>query len=513
MSQRQTWWILAAILLVGIVGRGYQLEARSLWFDEAFSWRLVQFPWAELIERDILDVHPPLYYVLLKGWAVVFGSSVLALRSFSVLLAGVTIALVYGFTSYAFYSRRAGLIAALLVAIAGFQIQAAWEARMYTLGTVLSVATTWLLLRLVREEKPVWVQVSGYGVAVALFAYVHYYALFSLAAQVFFIVGYLVASTRGRLGEILQWRLTWRLAAAGLVAAALYAPWVPYFLQQNSQVQAAFWIPPLTRWSVVDTLYRSFFMTDALPRFTGRIGVLWSLLPACGVVGAWLWLAAQTRWRQRARDAHWLVVLSAVIPFAASLLVSLLSQSLYQDRFFVFAHLFVVISVAVVLESVRFPVARATLLLVVITGILIANVQYWRALQLWAKPGAQAATRALFAEHQAGEPVVASSPFIFFPVLHYTEEEFADRAPVKLYSPTGATIHFAGGPILKADDTVDASIFTEGHQPLWVVDTTGFGSAPLRPPAPWRATYTASFAEVFGYQGEVAITKYERLAR
>src|SRR3990167_970423 len=123
MIRRQTAGLLGVIVLLGVALRSYHLGARSLWFDEAFSWRLIQFPLPEMLTRAAADVHPPLYYLLLKAWAFVFASSLLSLRSFSVVFAAASIATAYLFTSYATRSRGTGLLAACLLALSGFQIQ------------------------------------------------------------------------------------------------------------------------------------------------------------------------------------------------------------------------------------------------------------------------------------------------------------------------------------------------------------------------------------------------------
>lgn len=510
MSKRSAWWLIAGIVGLSIIVRSIDLPLRSLWFDEAFSWRLVQFPFVEMIARDIADVHPPLYYVLLKIWATIFGSSVLALRSFSVTLAAATVGLVYLFAAYAFSSRHVGLVAALLTAVAGFQIQIAWEARMYTLGTALAVTSALLLLRVVREEKPAWLWTAVYGVSVALFAYTHYYALFSIAAQLLFIAGYLIVATHGRIGEVLQWRLAWRLATAGIIALALVAPWVPYFLQQNAQVQNAFWIPQLDRWSIPDTVYRMFIPALSLPRFQGGWLIWLSLTPLVGLGLIILWQIVQaTRPRAAYADARWLVLMSGVIPIGLSILVSVTSQSVFQDRFFVFAHLFLLMSLSLFVVQLRPKLLSGAVICLVVVGMLLASGRYWRVLDIASKPGAHGAVQYLFTHYQPGEGVVASSPFVFFPVLHYTQEEFENRTAVKLYSEAGSIIHFAGGPILKDDDIVGPEIFTQ-HSSLWLVDTTGFGGTPLLPPGRWQATHTARFPEVFGHQGDVSVTRYQR---
>src|SRR5579862_1201882 len=82
---------LAVIIAVGLGLRTFNLSDRSFWFDEAFSWRLIQYPLFEMLERTAQDNHPPLYFVVLKVWATIFGTSPLALRLPSALLGSLTI--------------------------------------------------------------------------------------------------------------------------------------------------------------------------------------------------------------------------------------------------------------------------------------------------------------------------------------------------------------------------------------------------------------------------------------
>jgi uncharacterized membrane protein len=87
--------MLAAVLLAGLMLRLQTASTRSIWFDEAWSWRMSRFPVAELIERTAADVHPPLYYLLLKAWTALFGDSPLAMRSMSALFGVLTILAAY----------------------------------------------------------------------------------------------------------------------------------------------------------------------------------------------------------------------------------------------------------------------------------------------------------------------------------------------------------------------------------------------------------------------------------
>lgn len=505
-------WLLLGIILIGVVLREYELTARSLWFDEAFSWRLISFSPLELIARDAKDVHPPLYYLVLQAWSVVFGTSLLALRNFSVALAGCTIAAGYLFAAEGWRSRRTGLVAALFLAVSGFQIQFAWEARMYTLGTFFVLLSSWFLLRGLRSTgspaQQAWTWL-GYSLIASAMIYTHYYGLFTLVSQLVFFLGYIIWTTRGRLGEIADSRQFWLGLVALFMIIVLYVPWLPTFLVQNQQVQDSYWIPKIGGWSIPDTFYRMLAPTSGIPTHEGFGWIMFAIVPMVGIFITWIVLAWSNR-EASTRDASLLAVCGASVPFILSIVVSFTGSSLYQDRFFVFAQLFIIIIIAVLVARITSPLLRTVAIVAVALGLLGSFAAYWIEIDILANPGAQAATSLVYELREDTEPVLVSSPFIYFSILHYAEESFAGVTLPKLYSPTGELAHFAGGPILTGEDVVGDEIFSTDSKALWVVDTTGFGGTPLQVPAPWRPNNPQAFSEVFSHQGSVFVTKYVR---
>ncbi len=107
MSSRNAAILLAVIVVGGVVVRCHGLSERTFWFDEAFSNRLIHdFSWAEMIERTGRDVHPPLYYVALRLWATILGDGIIVLRTFSVVMAAMTIVGAYLLVFEAFAHGR-----------------------------------------------------------------------------------------------------------------------------------------------------------------------------------------------------------------------------------------------------------------------------------------------------------------------------------------------------------------------------------------------------------------------
>ncbi|MGO8748371.1 MAG: hypothetical protein ACLQNE_20550 [Thermoguttaceae bacterium] len=201
---------LAIIVVGGVSLRMYGLYGRSMWFDEGFSWRTVQFPFLEMIERIGRDNHPPLYFILLKLWTAAFGESLVALRSMNLAVSALAMVGIYLWAVEAFArdgdrarARWIGLVGAALFAVSMYQIRAAWEIRMYAMGTALVAVSTWLLLRALFAPVQRWGAWAAYAAAALAFAYTHYFALYSLVGQAVFAVGFLAARSCGKIGESL----------------------------------------------------------------------------------------------------------------------------------------------------------------------------------------------------------------------------------------------------------------------------------------------------------------------
>ncbi len=501
MSRSRIFWILICIAIGGTLLRAYELTNRSLWFDEAFSWRLIQFPFSEMLARASTDVHPPLYYTLLQGYCVVFGSSVLAIRSFSIVCAAVAVWCTYLYAAYAFRSRRAGMYAALLFAVSPWAISYAWEARMYPLGMIFALLSSYTILRAIRDKSLRWFGV--YGVLAAAFIYTHYYGFFTIAAQVLFVLAILVQSTKWRIGEMVHSRILYGILLSLCTVGLLFSPWLPTFLQQRSQVETAYWIPPLSLWSVPDTFYRFFLPTVKGIPHHGPILML-SLLPIVGVLLLWVYSFL----RYKKIDGVLLTIFLGTIPLILSICISLGSRSLYNDRFFAFTGIFIFSLLAYVLSAIRKPLARRIAFFVVLIGSLSAFAHYWNELDIASKVGAHSAARYVFTHRTNNEHVVVSSPFVYFAILHYATEEFSAKEVPHLYSKTGELSHFSGAPITTQEDIVGPSDIEGYAGTVWVVDTTGFSEQPFAAPKNWKEVSREVFPEVFVYQGDVIVRKF-----
>jgi mannosyltransferase len=224
--------LLAALLGVLLLAFGLRvagLERQSIWVDEGFSvdfasqtasqmtamWKarggfgVISDPQTQQAANDPLaiavDIHPPLYYLILHEWMLLAGRGEYAVRFPSVIVGTLLVVLLYKLGA-SLASRGAGLAAADVGAITPFYVAYSQEARMYApvaLFGGLSLYFTWLIVRHERWRLWPWL---GLVACSSLALYTHYSAVLVIGAE-----NLLVAA-------VLGWRLAhrqpgWRRAA------------------------------------------------------------------------------------------------------------------------------------------------------------------------------------------------------------------------------------------------------------------------------------------------------------
>jgi mannosyltransferase len=498
--------VLGLILAVGLAARVDQLGDRPFSFDEAWSWRVIGFPVDEMFTRLGRDVHPPLFYCLLRGWAAAFGTSPVALRSLSVALGLVTVAGTYLFTTEAFGRRTSGarrldgagglgLFAAALVALSAVQIRYSWEARMYTLGTALAVFSSWALFRALRTDKT-WGWLLYATLALA-FAYTHYFAVFSLAAQGLFAAGYVWVRAGRRVTRMWGLRSTRYalLAAVGVVIG--YLPWVPVFVRQKSQVADEYWIRTMRAWDIPLACHQLFYepmnpqaeVTDCIP-----------IAAVCGLaLGTLLW---------RARAGHWCTFLAAVTPFAGCTALALLGTQLFTVRYFIFAHVFMLVALAVLIWRIPVFSLRVAVSGIVLAHFAFAHGRFTNDLEIDHRGGAKAAGEYIAENRDPAEPVLVCATTFYHALLYHSG---ADLAGWKLCLVSGKLTHYNGGPLIDRDELftpTPESLDSLPAKRVWIAHREGADT--LTPSAEWALRSERRFPGVIREQGTVVVREYVR---
>ncbi len=242
---------IIAIILLATFLRLHLLDAQSFWNDEGNTARLSERSIALIIEGTASDIHPPLYYILLRGWRELVGESEFALRAFSAFVGVLTIPVVIAL-GWMIAGKRpylVALIAGLATTVNPALIYYSQEARMYALLGFLATLSTLLLVKWLRAsfrfslfsfQSVVWA--GAYVLCATAGLYTQYFFPTVLVAHnliVLFILIRLVFNKQQSTGNSQQGTsrithhasrifLSW--CAIMILTFLLYLPWLPIFI-------------------------------------------------------------------------------------------------------------------------------------------------------------------------------------------------------------------------------------------------------------------------------------------
>ena len=180
--------IILALLLIILLGsflRIYGLGSESIWFDEAVSINVSQQSVALIIEKA--ELHPPLYYIILLFWILLFGTSEVATRSLSAIFGIISIFLIYQ-VGHALFSRKIGLISCFISAISYFHIYYSQEIRSYSLLLLLTLLSFFLFIKIIKPDRTRKLYFSLLLFVNTCLAYTHVFGLFIIMSQVFYFI-------------------------------------------------------------------------------------------------------------------------------------------------------------------------------------------------------------------------------------------------------------------------------------------------------------------------------------
>ena len=201
---------LVAITAVAALLRFSTLNVQSFDHDEAVTAILVLHPTltGTLAAVAHLERNPPLYYVLAWGWSKALGTAQDDLRLLSAIFGTLTVPAAF-LAARQLCSRRAGLIAAALVATNPFLIWYSQEARSYALMVMFATIGLFVFAR--ARRAPTVTNLALWALTSALALLSHYFAVFAIVPEGIL----LVATTRPRARAVAA------LAATTGVALAL----------------------------------------------------------------------------------------------------------------------------------------------------------------------------------------------------------------------------------------------------------------------------------------------------
>jgi hypothetical protein len=335
-------WLIV-IVLVGAALRCYQLGKKPFWIDEMasvwFSRLSIHELWTAV---PYYEAHSPFYYTLLKLWS--FGGSTEAwLRGLSCLASVLCIPAAFSLVRELtpnLTSRRAGLVAAMAVAISPLQVTYAQQARPYALLTLAVIVAFLGLARFSAAESSPLEEGSGVssvpsrrrilaaqllsccvillGLSAAL--WLHNTSIVLVGGPVVVLCSWLVVKSRNRVRDFLL------LSAVGVLALLVWSPNAVWVLHSTGNPYRGFWLrPPSPRniASAFDVLLGSASVGPNPIAIRAVVLVAMLLMTAAGLVKAY---------RNGVKNGAVAAGIVILLPIASSVVISWIAMPIFLPR-------------------------------------------------------------------------------------------------------------------------------------------------------------------------------------
>lgn len=223
------------LYLVGIIiciCNGLFMFDNAIWGDEGFSIVLSRRSIGEILSGTAADVHPPLYYLILKIMITIFGESVFVLHMTSFLaFIGVII------LSITFIRKNFGLLSAYLtiffVGWTEYGVIYSVEIRMYSMALLFITLTFCSAYQVISKKANVkdWIIMSVFAL---LSGYTHYFALIAVA---FMALGVFIICLLKK--QNLVWK---KIGITTALCVGGYLPWLVAMLTTVERTVGGFWL-------------------------------------------------------------------------------------------------------------------------------------------------------------------------------------------------------------------------------------------------------------------------------
>jgi hypothetical protein len=374
--------VLPLVVLLGALLRFYRLGGQSLWVDEILTLQAANIGGSFGLRDAFSNIQGP-FHACLIHFVAKLSTSEVALRSLSAVAGTGTIPLVY-LLGRDMAGRRAGLVAAVLLAVSPFAIWYSQEVRNYAFLIFLSAVSTLAAWRIIVRGDRAW---ALYVASVTLALYSNLSAAFLWLAQTVFGLGRLVRNRR-----------LWKWAGACLVIAVLFLPlflgltrWVemdgvgervvaPFADEEELLRGSTTFSPMAVPYAVFTMVYgvglgpgaHELHVNSPLIAFSRH---LWLVVPAGLVAAALFLLGFKKLWA--GGGAGRLVASVVVVPFAAAAVLALLNIKPFNVRYVAVMLPVVVVTLSAGVASL--PVRRGAWLwaaIVIFSLVSLRNYYY-----------------------------------------------------------------------------------------------------------------------------------------
>jgi len=204
----------------------------NIWFDEAYSVGIANQTLVDIWKIGGHDVHPVLYYWMLRIVNLITGGSILAYRLFSVLPIALLGLLGITYIKKDF-GEKTGILFSFFTYFLPMMVVYANQIRMYSwaayIVTILAIYSYRIYLG--QSTKKNWII---FGISSLSSIYIHYYGLMAAGLINIFLLIHFIKNKKWK-------ELKWQIIL-GVIQIVAYIPWLISLISQIKHVSKGFWI-------------------------------------------------------------------------------------------------------------------------------------------------------------------------------------------------------------------------------------------------------------------------------
>ncbi|MCF8241884.1 MAG: glycosyltransferase family 39 protein [Melioribacteraceae bacterium] len=374
---------ILTVLFLGIFT--YYGFGKNLWLDELFSIQVIdQDAPKQIITKLYLgaDTNAPLYFVFLKFYSDIFGSSDFSLKIFSLTCVFLSLIILYRvFRNFGFNESDILLVLFFLILSQAISTYLLVEIRAYSLYFLLSTLTVLIYLRSLASDS-----VTDYFHLIFIntaLLYTHYFSFFLISAITIY--------------EVLFHRRK-KYFLSLLFSFLLFSVWIPAVLNQYSIGKGLVHhsIP-----SVIDVVFSYRFLIG----FGGIIILFTSLI----------YLVFIEKKRELNRILVFGIILS--IPPFLNIIFSKVGISVHSPRYFIFSLIGLSIILLYTINKLQFKIK--IILIIILTALGVNRVLAYSAYIYENRKYVEKLNEKSLIDF----PLVTESPHIYYPIDHYNEKQ------------------------------------------------------------------------------------------
>ena len=297
-----------SIILLGTLFILISCFHSNMWFDESYSIAIAKHSFKEIWQIGSHDVHPVLYYIMIRIVMLITNNSIVCVRLFSCVPLILMSILGYSFIRKEF-GNKAGLIFTFFSLFFPTLLTYAGEIRMYTWAMLFvtmmfvyayKIMNNYNVREVLSDDNNIMYEskiknknaLIKYWIIFSIFslasAYTHYYALvvaaiINVGMLIYFIIAYAKSSKNDTSNyddikndnkksekinseNIRKVNLISSIVSA-VVQIILYLPWLFVFISQTKVVSKGFWIKFPTPLNVIEFIYTGNIGEGSVPKY------------------------------------------------------------------------------------------------------------------------------------------------------------------------------------------------------------------------------------------------------